>query len=156
MYLFQRMIQMYNSKWLFGSPPVTCLCDLLSSAPPLTNTLIYWKHLSVHAPPASVTFKSFCPNDIFLWRHIRAWHHTLTSHDVLTSHHGQGFASCPSNQRKISRIARKSYFLTWWPMTLTIELDLGMVQVDLDVKFLVRTSDGSDSMTSTSDAGGKK
>ena len=29
------------------------------------------------------------------------------------------------------------------PMTLTIELDLDMVQVDLCVKFLVRTSNGS-------------
>ncbi len=53
-------------------------------------------------------------------------------------------------------------------MTLTIELDLDIVQVDLHVKFLVRTSncsvvrvltdrqtDGSNSMTSTADAGGK-
>ncbi len=59
-------------------------------------------------------------------------------------------------------------------MTLTIELDLDMVQVDLHVKFLVRTSngsvvrvltdghthtdrqsDGTDSITATTDAGGK-
>ena len=58
-------------------------------------------------------------------------------------------------------------------MTLTIELDLDIVQVDLHVKFRVRTSnvsvvrvltdrqkdrqkDGSDSMTLTADAGGNK
>ena len=58
-------------------------------------------------------------------------------------------------------------------MTLPIELDLDMFQVDLHVKFLVRMSNGSavrvhtdsqthtqkhgcDSITSTADAGGKK
>ncbi len=55
-------------------------------------------------------------------------------------------------------------------MTLTIELDLDMIKVDLHVKFIVRTSNGSvvrvlnyrhthtytDSITSTADAGGKE
>ena len=58
-------------------------------------------------------------------------------------------------------------------MTLTIDLDLDIVQVDLHVKFCVRTSngsivrvltdrqtdrqkDGSDSMTSTADARGNE
>ena len=59
-------------------------------------------------------------------------------------------------------------------MTLTFQLDLDMIQVDLHVRFLVRMSngssvrvlnyrhtlphrhtDGTDSITSTADAGGK-
>ncbi len=62
--------------------------------------------------------------------------------------------------------------LDLWPTTLPIKLDLDMVHIDFHVKFLVRMSngsvsraqththtdthtDGSDSMTSTADAGGK-
>ncbi len=75
-----------------------------------------WKRLSVHAPPESVIFKSFRPNDIF-------FEGMMSYFDVTwRPRHGQGFAPCPSNQRKISWIARKSYFLTWWPWPLTLTI----------------------------------
>ena len=59
----------------------------------------------------------------------------FTSHDAaaswcnvtyMTSWHnsiGQGFVSCNSNQNKVSRIVRKSHFLTCWPWPLTYDLD---------------------------------
>ena len=45
------------------------------------------------------------------------WHHTI----IVIGHY---FVSCHSNQKKVSRIARKSYFLIWWPWPLIYDLDL--------------------------------
>ncbi len=33
--------------------------------------------LSIHAPPASGILKSFCPNDVILWRLMMAWRHAV-------------------------------------------------------------------------------
>ncbi len=46
-------------------------------------SFLSWKRLSVHAPPESGILKSFCPNDVVLWRHMTAWHHAVMSYDVL-------------------------------------------------------------------------
>ena len=66
--------------------------------------------------------KSFCQNDVILWRHMTAWRQHVASQEVLTSHDRPGFVSCLSNQKKVSRITR-SHFLTWWPWPLTYDLD---------------------------------
>ena len=88
-------------------------------------------------------FKDLLPNDVILWCHMRAWHRVVASQDVLTSHDRPWICIMPLKSEKVCGIARLSHFLTWWPWPLTIELDLAMVQLDLHVKFLVRTSNGS-------------
>ena len=39
--------------------------------------------------PHGAFLKSFCPNDIILWCHIKVWHHKTSWHHII----GQGFVS---------------------------------------------------------------
>ena len=116
------------------------------------------------------TKKSFCPNDVILWRHMTAWCQAVTSYDVLTLHRAIVLYHAIQIRKEPVRLPKNQIFssedLDLWPMTLTIKLDL-------HVKFLGHTSngsavrvlnyrytqiythtDGTDSITLTADAGG--
>ncbi len=112
---------------------------------------------------------------------LAKWRHFVTSHDGVMSCHditpsAKVLYHALQIRTKLSRVTLKSQFLIgWpWPMTSTIKRDLDMVQVDIHVKFHVRTSNGSvlrvhivthtkthaytdrtDFITSTADPGGK-
>ena len=126
------------------------------------------KQLNKLMKPPEGILKSFCPNDVIFyvtWRqdvvlccHMMPWYETI----------GHGFVSCHSNQKKASKIAWKSHFLTWQPWPLIYDLDhrtwpicgpgWHIYQIScLCVKWFCRESadtDRTDSITSTADAGG--
>ena len=116
---------------------------------------ILWHHMSIS--------DVICRPDIMLWPHMTSWCHTI-GQETMWSH---------SNQNKWEQ----SRFSTWWPWTLTYDLDLWThlrychgtcphkLQAHISIHSAVRVvtnthphghTEGTDSITLTADAGGYK
>ena len=71
--------------------------------------------------PRRTFLKSFCPNDVTLWRHMRVWHQVVASQDVLTSHNRQWICIMPLKSEKSQWNCPDITFSHL--MTLTYDLD---------------------------------
>ena len=119
---------------------------------------------------------TMAPNDVILWRHLTAWRHALMSHDVLTSLHGPRFCIMPFKSEQVwAELHENHNFspgdLDLWPWPLIYDLDhrtwpryvLGRCPCKISCpynkqfscKSAHRHTHGTDSITSTADAGGK-
>ncbi len=114
--------------------------------------------------------------NVIIWCHMTSRCHHVTSYVVKTSHTSPCLNIALLNGRKLNFYLTKIIFLGnvlyVWPLTLAIKLIQGIDQLHPDTKFCVRTSsrsavraltdghthtqtDLTDSITLTSDAGGK-
>ena len=103
--------------------------------------------------------------DVMPWRHMTSRHHAMTSHDVMTSHHKPVFGICSLKSENSGNYVFDLGDLDLWPMTLTIELIQGIIEVNPCIKYRDHMSNGlamralTDRQTHThrptADAGGK-
>ncbi len=94
------------------------------------------KRPSIHAPHMADKFKSFRPNDVILWPRMTSCHDVTWRPDITPW--AKALYRAIQIRTKLGRNAWKSQFLTRWPWPLTL-----IIKLDLHVKFLVRTSNGS-------------
>ena len=168
----------------FSVPYWTVTCQIIaytsiditwSSPYPGCNNRLNKKHWSVPAHPALCGIMMSCSDviwrhDVFPWRHVMSWHHTI----------GQDLIFVHSNQKILKMMFFWHSDLSHWPMTLTSKLVWDIINVNTCIKFrdhmsnglavrtptnrhthtltntnTLRHTNGSFSITSTTDAGGK-